>query len=122
MTNSNIAVWFLRVGIAFVFAYASVEIFINPQNFIKYTPQFVLDIVPLNLFLYSFAVAEVVLSVWLLAGWKPEYPSIISVVLIVGIVVCNPEYFQILFRNVAIAFAGLALLMLETRKKKLAAT
>lgn len=118
MTNSSIAVWFLRVGLAFVFAYASVEIFINPTNFIKYTPQFVLNIVPLKPFLYSFSVVEIVLSVWLLTGWKPEYPSIISVVLIVGIVVFNPEYFQILFRNVAIGFAGLALLMLETRKQK----
>lgn len=117
MSNSKLATWFLRVGLAFVFAYASVEIYLNPQNFLKYTPSFILDIVPVNLFLYSFGVAELLLSVWLLTGWKPEYPSIISVMLIAGIVVFNMEYFQILFRNVAIAFAGLALLMLETRHK-----
>ncbi len=117
MSNNKLAVWFLRVGLAFVFAYASYEICINPANFLKYTPQFILQIVPENLFLYSFGVAELALAVWLLTGWKPEYASIISVMLMVGIIAFNPEYFQILFRNVAIGFGGLALLMLESKTK-----
>lgn len=117
MSNNKLAVWFLRVGLAFVFAYASYEICVNPANFLKYTPKFILSIVPENMFLYTFGVAELVLAAWLLTGWKPEYPSIISVMLTVGIIVFNPEYFQILFRNVAIGFGGLALLMLETRHK-----
>ena len=117
MSNNKLAVWFLRVGLAFVFAYASYEICVNPANFLKYTPKFILSIVPENMFLYTFGVAELVLAAWLLTGWKPEYPSIISVMLMVGIIVFNPEYFQILFRNVAIGFGGLALLMLETRHK-----
>lgn len=117
MSNNKLAVWFLRVGLAFVFAYASYEICVNPANFLKYTPKFILSIVSENMFLYTFGVAELVLAVWLLTGWKAEYPSIISVMLMVGIIVFNPEYFQILFRNVAIGFGGLALLMLETRHK-----
>jgi uncharacterized membrane protein YphA (DoxX/SURF4 family) len=117
MSNNKLAVWFLRVGLAFVFAYASYEICVNPANFLKYTPSFILNVVPENAFLYTFGVAELVLAVWLLTGWKPEYASIISVMLMVGIIVFNPEYFQILFRNVAIGFGGLALLMLETRHK-----
>lgn len=118
MSKSKLAVWFLRVGLAFVFAYASYEICVNPANFLKYTPSFILNVVPENIFLYTFGVAELVLAVWLLTGWKAEYPSIISVMLMVGIIVFNPEYFQILFRNVAIGFGALALLMLETRHKQ----
>ncbi len=117
MSNNKLAVWFLRVGLAFVFAYASYEICINPANFLKYTPQFILQVVPENLFLYTFGVAELALAVWLLTGWKAEYASIISVSLMVGIIAFNPEYFQILFRNVAIGFGGLALLMLESKSK-----
>src|SRR6266851_1237297 len=104
MTNSKLAVWFLRVGLAFVFAYASYEICVNPANFLKYTPEFILNIVHENAFLYTFGVAELGLAVWLLIGWKPEYASIISVMLMVSIIVFNPEHFQVLFRNVAIGF------------------
>jgi hypothetical protein len=115
MRNIKLAAWFLRIGFAFVFTYASIEMYVNPLNFLKYTPGFILDVFPINAFLYSFGVAELLLAVWLLTKWKSEYSSIISVMLMIGIIVFNPEHFQVLFRNVAIAFGGLALLMLETK-------
>lgn len=37
--------------------------------------------------------------------------------LMIGIIAFNPEHFQVLFRNVAIAFGGLALLMLEIKQE-----
>lgn len=116
MNNIKVAAWFLRIGLAFVFTYASVEMCFNPQNFLKYTPAFIFNIFPVTTFLYSFGVAEFLLAIWLLTKWKSDYSSIVSVMLIVGIVAFNPEHFQILFRNVAIAFGGLALLMLETKQ------
>jgi hypothetical protein len=121
INNPNeVAKWFLRFGLAFVFFYASVEIYLHPQNFIKYVPTCMLNALPLDLFLNSFGVIEVALTFWLLSGWKGEYSSIISVVMIIGIVVCNMEHFQVLFRNVAIGFGGLALLVLEMKKKRTA--
>ncbi len=116
----DLAKWLLRVGLAFVFMYATVEIYIHPDNFLKYVPKFVLLFVPLDLFLHSFAVVEVALAVWLVSGWKGEYPALLSALMMVGIVVFNIEYFHILFRNVAIGFAGLALVVLElTNIKKI---
>jgi hypothetical protein len=116
--KNEVAKWLLRIGLAFVFIYASVEIYINPSNFIKYIPSDILNILPLHLFLHSFGVIEVALALWLLSGWKGAYPSIISVAMIIGIVVFNMEHFQVLFRNVAIGFGGLALLVLEMTKAK----
>ena len=110
---NTIAKWLLRIGLAFVFIYASVEIYIHPDNFLKYIPKFMLDVLPIDLFLSSFGVLEVALAVWLLTGWKGEYPSFLSLLLIVGIVVFNMQHFQILFRNVAIGFGALALTVLE---------
>lgn len=115
--NNNIAKWLLRIGLAFVFVYATVEIHINPQNFLKYVPGCVLDIVPLDLFLPAFAVIELALALWILTGWKGQYSSFLSVLMIAGIVACNMEHFQVLFRNVAIGFGGLALTALEVTKK-----
>ena len=103
----------MRVGLAFVFVYATVEIYLAPDNFIKYVPDFVLEMVPLNLFLPVFGVVEIVLAVWLLSGWKGYYPSFLSFLMMAGIVAFNIEYFQILFRNVAIGFGSLALVALE---------
>jgi hypothetical protein len=118
-TNKNeVAKWLLRIGLAFVFIYASVEIYLNPHNFIKYIPSSILNMFPLHLFLHSFGVIEVGLAFWLLSGWKGVYPSLISVAMIVGIVIFNMEHFQVLFRNVAIGFGGLALLVLEMKKAK----
>ncbi len=118
MRNINLAAWFLRVGLAFVFTYASIEIFVNPQIFLKYTPGFLFNVFPVNAFLYSFGVGELLLALWLLTKWKSTYSSIISVLLMIGIIAFNPEHFQVLFRNVAIAFGALALLMLETPRKE----
>jgi uncharacterized membrane protein YphA (DoxX/SURF4 family) len=119
INSNNVATYLLRVGLSFVLLYASVEVYIHPANFLKYVPKFIFDIIPQQLFLDVFAVAEIILSVWLLSGWKGKYPALISVLLMVGIIAFNTEYFQILFRNVAIAFGGLALVALEQAREKI---
>ena len=111
--NNKLAKLFLRIGLAFVFVYASVEIYIHPENFLKYVPQFMLDLVPMQLFLDVFGVVEVALALWILSGWKGQYSAMIAVLLIAGITFANTEYFYILFRNVAIACGGMALIFLE---------
>jgi uncharacterized membrane protein YphA (DoxX/SURF4 family) len=118
MNNNKLAVYFLRFGLAFVLVYAAVEIYLHPDNFLKYVPKMILNLVPLKLFLDVFGVIEVVLAAWLLIGWKGHIPSLLTVLMMAGIVVCNPEYFQVLFRNVAIGFGGLALILLEKTEDK----
>ncbi len=120
--NTKLAKFFLRVGIAFVFLYASVEIYMHPDNFLKYVPKFVLSLFPLQQFLDFFGVAEVVLAAWIMSGWKGQYSALLSVLVIVGITCMNTEYFYILFRNVAIAFGGLALIVLESNLQKASRT
>ncbi|HXF28662.1 MAG TPA: hypothetical protein VN457_02330 [Chlamydiales bacterium] len=118
MDSGKLAKWLLRFGLAFVFMYATVEIHVNPDNFVKYIPNFVFNIVPLEIFLLVFGVAEVVLALWLLSGWKGQIPSVLAVLMIAGITLFNMDYFQILFRNVAIVFGGMALVVLELVKDK----
>lgn len=113
MNNNKIAKYFLRFGLAFVLVYASIEIYLHPANFLKYVPQIMLSMLPVDLFLDSFGVIEIALAAWLLTGWRGEIPSFLTFLMMVGIIVFNPEHFQVLFRNVAIAFAGLALILLE---------
>ncbi len=107
------AKWLLRVGLAFVYGYASIEVYINPINFLKYIPPSVVQIVPLNIFLTLFSIFEILLTLWLLSGKKTEYAAIISAFLMLAIIIPNTEFFSVLFRNVAIGFASLALAMLD---------
>jgi hypothetical protein len=118
MDNNRLATVLLRIGLAFVLVYASVEIYIHPENFLKYIPKLILQSVPINHFLDSFGIIEVMLAVWLLSGWKGHYPSFLCVLMMVGIVAFNMEHFNVLFRNVAIAFGGMALVFLELKKTK----
>lgn len=113
MRKSTVAKWCLRLGLAFVFIYASVEIFISPERFLKYVPELMRTAIPADIFLPVFGVSELVLAAWLISGWKGAYPSMLSALMMVAIVACNMEHFQILFRNVAIGFGALALVFLE---------
>jgi uncharacterized membrane protein YphA (DoxX/SURF4 family) len=108
------AKWLLRAGLAFVFAYAAYESFMTPDAFFRYIPDFMQSLIPTNIFLPLFGTAEIILVVWLLSDWKVKYASLIAFALMLGIVFFNFEYFNILFRNVAIASAALALYSLES--------
>lgn len=118
MNNSSIAKWCLRFGLAFVFVYASIEIFLSPERFLKYVPYFIIQLVPSDLFLPAFGVSEILLAMWLLSGWKVHFPSMLAALMMAAIVVFNMDYFQILFRNVAIGFGAIALVLLETYDEK----
>lgn len=113
LNNNSIAKYLLRVGLAFVYVYASIEIYLHPANFLKYIPDCILHYISKDLFLDIFGVVEIALALWLLSGWKGHVPSLLSVFFMVGIVAFNMEHFQVLFRNVAIAFGALALVVLE---------
>jgi uncharacterized membrane protein YphA (DoxX/SURF4 family) len=103
----------LRIGLATVFAYAAYEAFLVPVNFLKYIPGFVQTIISPDLFLPVFGTMELILVVWLLVGWRVRYAAIAAFFLMAAIVTFNPAYFSILFRNIAIGFAALALALLE---------
>lgn len=108
-----VAKWLLRLGLAFVFLYASIEIFFNPESFAKYIPDFLRNMVPDNYFLPIFSIVEIALVFWLISNWKVRYAAIFSFLILTGIIILNLENFSILFRNVAIALAALALFFLE---------
>lgn len=113
-----LAKFLIRGGLAFVFAYAALEMYMHPDVFIKYIPPFMGNLMNLDIFLTLFGVGEAALAIWLLTGWKGTYASLLSLFLLIGIVVFNLEHFHILFRNVAIGSAALALFCLEIPRNK----
>ena len=111
-----VARWLLRAGLAFVFLYASIEAFFNPESFIKYIPPFLEKTIPSKYFLAFFSGVEILLVFWLMSKWKVYLAAIMAFFLLIGITIFNLEYFSVLFRNVAICLAALSLAALEWRR------
>src|SRR4051812_23062028 len=104
----------LRIGVAFAFLYPAIDSFLDPFAWIDYFPQFLTNAVgqvgiSSVLLLQIFAVVEIVIALWILSGWKIFIPSLAATALLVGIVAFNLQEFQLLFRDLAIAAASVAL-------------
>lgn len=108
--------WLLRAGLAFVFSYAAVSSFLRPTTFAKYFPSFVphawaLDLLP------AFAAFELLLAVGFMTDRYSYVASLLAAATLVTIIVANPNAFEVLFRNVAIACTALAL-ALQSRQER----
>jgi uncharacterized membrane protein YphA (DoxX/SURF4 family) len=100
--------WLLRIALAFSFLYPPINAWTNPFSWSGYIAKFALAAWPwgdLSL-LHTFGVAEIVLAVWLLSGWRIWIPATLMGLILVVIVATNPGQFEVLFRDLSIA--GLA--------------
>lgn len=107
----------LRIGIAISFLYPPFDGLTEPEAWIGYFPAFItkLPIDSLTL-LHGFEIIEVILALWILSGWKIKFPSIIAALMLIAIVAFNLNQFSILFRDVTIALAALALAFLPNTR------
>ena len=114
--GDQLPTWLLRAGLAFAFLYAASASFLHPATFARYFPSFLpaswaTELLPL------FAVFEVVLAGLLLTSRFTYVASLLAAATLVGIVIANPDAFEVLFRNVAIACAALALALLNRQER-----
>ena len=110
----------LRIGVAFAFLYPPIDAIIDPASWLGYFPSFVTNLfhivsLPLKLsdvvLLHGFGLFEIALALWLLFGKRVRVPAILMAVILFVIVGFNLDAsnFSVLFRDVSIAFAALAL-------------
>ncbi len=107
---STASQWLLRIAAAIAFVYPPLHAISNPDSWIGYFPPFLLNsgISP-EVLLHSFGVIEIVIAVWILSGWHIEWPATLAACMLAGIVAFNGAQFEILFRDLSIALACLAL-------------
>ena len=108
--------FFLRSGIAIVFIYAAISAFLNPLAWAGYVPSFVQSIIPVNIFLHMHSIGNIIIGLWLLSGRKTFYASIVSSLALFFIVIFNITSLDIIFRDIAILFASIALAILSHNK------
>ncbi len=113
MKTTTITVsFFLRVGLAVVFFYAATASLLAPQDWIGFFPTFLRNLFPAQLLLTTHAVAEYALAFWLLSNKKPFYAALIAAGALLTIIIANITLLDIVFRDVAIFFAAIALAVL----------
>lgn len=119
MRDSSLAFFFLRLGIATVFLYAAIASFLDPLSWVGFFPVWLRALFPATILLYLFSTYEIVLAFWLLSGRRALYAASLAALTLFGIVIFNTGALDIVFRDVAILFAAIALATLthEQRKK-----
>src|SRR3989344_5428817 len=103
----------LRAGVAFAFLYPPINALWNPESWLGYFPSWAFGYVPDLVLLHSFGALEIVLALWILSGWRIFWPSLTAFAMLAGIVIVDYYNFEILFRDVSIAAAALALALQE---------
>lgn len=102
--------WLLRIAVAIVFVYPPLHALSNPDGWVGYFPQFVFSFgIPPLVLLHGFGVIELVIAAWILSGWHIEWPATLAAFILAAIVALNGAQFEILFRDISIALACLAL-------------
>lgn len=106
----NITSLILRLGLAFVFLYAALFVSINATTGEHYVPNFVRQIIPIQIFLLFFTIYEILLSFWLISGKFIKYSALFAALTIFSITAFNIADFHTLFRNVCIFATAVALI------------
>lgn len=116
MTNNATLVSFcLRIGLAVVFLYAAVAALINPDAWVGFIPPFVRSIIPARTFLVVHSISEIILGLWLLSGMYSFVAGVLAAAAMAGIVLFNLGSLDIVFRDIAILFMALALVVISRR-------
>lgn len=108
----------LRIGVAFAFIYPPIDTLFDPYSWLGYFPKFMHGIVPDMLLLNSFGLVEAIIALWILSGNKIFIPSSAATLMLIGIILFNLADFQIVFRDVPIAFMSSALALREYGLRK----
>lgn len=103
----------LRIGIATVFLYAAIAALREPNAWIGFLPEFLRARIPGVILLPLFSIFQAGLGFWILSGWRIFYAGIVASLTLVAIIAVNMALLDIVFRDVAILFAALALVFLH---------
>ncbi|MDO8655440.1 MAG: hypothetical protein Q7R48_03465 [bacterium] len=117
----NLPQVFLRLGLAFTLLYAAWSAFQNPLNWIGFVPSSVIPLIPFQVtardLLMALSMVQVGIAALLLLGKQLVPASLAAATLLLGIIWFNLGAMDILFRDIGLFFAALALALLARKGK-----
>ncbi|MEK6850297.1 MAG: hypothetical protein AABX85_01850 [Nanoarchaeota archaeon] len=110
------ASFLLRIGLAIVFLYAGIAAFLSPDGWVGFVPGFVSNVISPYYFLHIHSIFNILLALWLISNKKVFYASIISSCALIAIILFNYTALDIVFRDISILFAAIALSVISYKK------
>ncbi len=99
----------LRAAVAFAFLYPAIAGFITPTDWIGFVPRWVGNIIAPQVFLAAFGILEILIALGVLLMRTPTLPSYAAAGILALIIIFNLGAFDVLFRDIPILLAALAL-------------
>lgn len=110
MPREKALILLLRLGVSSAFLYPPIAAIMDPLAWIGFFPPFLRDMVGNDtLLLHAFGFVEAVVGLWILSGKRIFIPSLAASAMLFGIIVFNGASLDIIFRDIAILGASLAL-------------
>jgi hypothetical protein len=109
MNKQTLAILILRIGIAFSFLYVAIFSFLNPNSWIGFFPKPLQD----STILIIFSIYEILLAALLILNKKVYYVSMLSALTLFGVIIFNLGALDIVFRDITILLASIALTILS---------
>ncbi|PLX26465.1 hypothetical protein C0581_04340 [Candidatus Parcubacteria bacterium] len=113
--NTRLTSFLLRVGVALSLLYAAIASFLSPAVWASFFPQWMTNIIPGTILLTIFSICEIILALWLLSNKKACLAGFVSALVMLGIIFTNLHSLDLVFRDIPILFAGLAIITLEKK-------
>jgi len=114
---SETASWIIKLGLAFILAYVSIDSFISPDLWIGFLPGWATSTVSAKLLLDLFSIAQLVLAAGLLWRQVSAYAALLTAVLLGAIVLTDLQDFLIVFRDLGLACAAAGVAVLDWKRK-----
>ncbi len=100
----------LRIALAFAFLFPAYEFWKDPGEWVGYIPSFATHLgLSQNILLLGLMGFHLIIALWILSGWRIFLPSLIAAVFLGAVVYFNLNQLDILFRDISLAIAALAL-------------
>lgn len=100
-----------------MFLYAAVAATLDPSAWVGFFPEFISALIPGTLLISLFSLFELGLGLWLLSGRKVFYAGLCAAATLLAIIVTNITLLDIVFRDIAIFFAALALVAFHRKSQ-----
>ena len=115
--SAKVASFMLRAALAIPFLYAAIAATLQPEAWIGFMPSFIVDLLPASILLGTFSLYQASLSIWLLSGKKTKYAAGLAALTLLVITATNISALYIVFRDVGLMLAALALHALHHNTK-----
>ncbi|MEK7554477.1 MAG: DoxX family membrane protein [Patescibacteria group bacterium] len=116
MDSIRLPSFLLRTGIALTLLYAATASFLDPNSWIGYLPAWMRSIIPAEPLLIAFSLFEIALGLWLISGKHARYAGALAALTMFGITITNITNLDIVFRDIGLLAAALAIVALHRKE------